>query len=153
MAIITLRQANVFNSPNATIKGTPLTNSEVDNNFANINVELTNLGNVFFANGETKTEVFTTSGTSQQTAFSFNASVFRSGEYFVQMTSGSNVHITKIHLTHNTTNAFLSQFGDVVTNQSVGTFDADISSGSVRLRVTPVVSGTVLKSHATLLKI
>ena len=40
MATITLRQANVVSSPGATIKGTPLTNSEVDNNFANLNVEM-----------------------------------------------------------------------------------------------------------------
>lgn len=40
MAFITLRQANVVTSPNATIKGSPLTNAEVDNNFANINVEI-----------------------------------------------------------------------------------------------------------------
>jgi len=38
MAFITLRQANVVASPGATIKGTPLTNAEVDNNFANINL-------------------------------------------------------------------------------------------------------------------
>lgn len=40
MPFITLRQTNVVDSPNATIKGSPLTNSEVDNNFANINVEI-----------------------------------------------------------------------------------------------------------------
>lgn len=38
MAFITLRQANVVTSPGATIKGSPLTNAEVDNNFANINL-------------------------------------------------------------------------------------------------------------------
>jgi len=38
MAFITLRQANVVVSPGGTVKGSPLTNSEVDNNFANINL-------------------------------------------------------------------------------------------------------------------
>lgn len=38
MAIITLRQANVVTSTGGTVKGSPLTNAEVDNNFANINV-------------------------------------------------------------------------------------------------------------------
>jgi Zn-dependent oligopeptidase len=38
MAFITLRQANVVASPGGTVKGSPLTNSEVDNNFANINL-------------------------------------------------------------------------------------------------------------------
>jgi len=38
MAFITLRQANVITSPGATVKGSPLTNAEVDNNFSNINI-------------------------------------------------------------------------------------------------------------------
>jgi len=38
MAFITLRQANVVQSPGGTVKGSPLTNDEVDNNFANINI-------------------------------------------------------------------------------------------------------------------
>ena len=42
MAYITLRQSNVVTSFNATIKGSPLTNSEVDNNFANLNVDIGN---------------------------------------------------------------------------------------------------------------
>jgi len=38
MAFITLRQANVVTSPGGTVKGSPLTNGEVDNNFANLNI-------------------------------------------------------------------------------------------------------------------
>ena len=40
MANITLRQANVVTSTGGTVKGSPLTNAEVDNNFANLNVEV-----------------------------------------------------------------------------------------------------------------
>lgn len=46
MATITLRQANVIPSTGGTIKGSPLNNSEVDNNFANLNVEVNNIGNL-----------------------------------------------------------------------------------------------------------
>jgi hypothetical protein len=38
MAFITLRQANVVASPGGVVKGSPLSNAEVDNNFANINL-------------------------------------------------------------------------------------------------------------------
>ena len=38
MANITLRQSSVVADPSATIKNSPLTNAEVDNNFANINI-------------------------------------------------------------------------------------------------------------------
>lgn len=40
MATILLRTANSISSPGSTVKGTPLTNSEVDNNFSNINITL-----------------------------------------------------------------------------------------------------------------
>lgn len=49
MAFITLRQANVVTAPNATIKGSPLTNSEVDNNFANINIQVVDSSNTLVA--------------------------------------------------------------------------------------------------------
>lgn len=43
MAIITLRQANSIPHGGATVKGSPLTNDEVDNNFANINISIGSL--------------------------------------------------------------------------------------------------------------
>ena len=46
MATIILRTANSISSPGATVKGTALTNSEVDNNFSNINLTLGVLSNL-----------------------------------------------------------------------------------------------------------
>ena len=40
MANITLRESTSRTSPGATVKGSPLTNNEVDNNFSNINIEV-----------------------------------------------------------------------------------------------------------------
>ena len=58
MATIILRQSNVVTSTGASIKGAPLTNAEVDNNFANLNVAVNfvtyavgNSGNVLTSNG------------------------------------------------------------------------------------------------------
>ena len=46
MATIILRDAGSISSPGSTVKGTPLTNLEVDNNFSNINVTLGILTNL-----------------------------------------------------------------------------------------------------------
>ena len=46
MANIILRDAGSISSPGSTVKGTPLTNLEVDNNFSNINVTLGILTNL-----------------------------------------------------------------------------------------------------------
>lgn len=53
MASIILRQSNVISSPGATVKGSPLTNAEVDNNFANINVQVSDIANVVSVTGGT----------------------------------------------------------------------------------------------------
>jgi len=46
MAHIILREAGSLPHANATVKGAPLTNKEVDNNFANINISVGNLQNL-----------------------------------------------------------------------------------------------------------
>lgn len=58
MATIILRQSNVVTSTGGTVKGSPLTNAEVDNNFANLNVAIASVtypvgssGNVLTSNG------------------------------------------------------------------------------------------------------
>ena len=58
MATIILRQSNVVTSTGGTVKGSPLTNAEVDNNFANLNVAVNfvtypvgSAGNVLTSNG------------------------------------------------------------------------------------------------------
>ena len=46
MATIILRDSGSISSPGSTVKGTPLTNLEVDNNFSNINITLGTLSNL-----------------------------------------------------------------------------------------------------------
>lgn len=46
MATIVLRDAGSITSPEATVKGSPLTNLEVDNNFSNINISVGVLSNL-----------------------------------------------------------------------------------------------------------
>lgn len=45
MATVILRQANVVSSVGGVVKGSPLTNAEVDNNFANVNVAVVDVSN------------------------------------------------------------------------------------------------------------
>lgn len=50
MANITLRETTSLTSPGATIKGSPLTNNEVDNNFSNLNIAIGVLSNLNTSN-------------------------------------------------------------------------------------------------------
>jgi len=64
-------------------------------------------------------------------------STYRSVEYTIQATQGTNFHATKILALHNGTIAYNSEYGTIYNNTSVGTFDVDISGGNIRLLVTP----------------
>jgi len=81
----------------------------------------------------TTTTVATTTQTATDT---FTAATFRSCEYLVQIVQGSAYQISKILLTHDGTTAYITEYGTVTSGSVLGTLDADIATGSVRLLVT-----------------
>ena len=71
-----------------------------------------------------------------------STSTYRSVEYTIQATEGTNFHATKILSIHNGTTAYNSEYGTIYNNTSVGTFDVDVSGGNIRLLVTPASSSS-----------
>ena len=89
-----------------------------------------------------------TASSTATTVFSldtFSASVFRSAEYTVQITNStdSDYQTLKISLFHDGSTVYLTQYASIFDNGAQATFDADISSGNVRLRVTPASGDTM----------
>ena len=91
---------------------------------------------ISLAEVDTTSNTFTTSSTSQISVDAWPTTTYRSAKYFVQISSGIEYHIIELNLVHNGTTVFLAQYGEVITNSSLGTFDADISGGTVRLLFT-----------------
>ena len=88
----------------------------------------------------------TKTSTSEASVDTFTASTYRSAQYQIQVTRGSQYHVTTMNLLHDGTNVFMSEFGTIKTGVSLATFDADINSGNVRLLATPSSSdSTVFK--------
>jgi len=99
-------------------------------------------------------DTLTTTSTSADTISSVSATVNRSATFQVQVTRGSEYHVTTINVVHNGTTAFLSEFGTIRTGSVLATFDADISGGNLRLRATPTTSAsTVFKLSKTVIKV
>jgi hypothetical protein len=71
-----------------------------------------------------------------------STSIYRSVEYTIQATQGTNFHATKILTIHNGTTAYNSEYGTIYNNASVGTFDVDLSGGNIRLLATPASSSS-----------
>ena len=98
----------------------------------------------------------TTTSTSTTNLDTFSTSASRGGKYTITISdaTGSNYETTEIHIIHDGTTASHSQFGTVLqgTSTELATFDTDISSGSVRLRITPAsTNSTVFKFKKILL--
>jgi len=71
-----------------------------------------------------------------------SSSVYRSVEYTIQATEGTNYHATKIIALHDGTTAYHSEYGTIYNNQLVALFNVDISGGNIRLVSTASTSDT-----------
>jgi hypothetical protein len=90
----------------------------------------------------------TASTTSQQLVNRFQKEDYRSAKYLVQMTNGTDYHVTEVLLMHDGTDVYITEYGTMYTNNSLGTLSADISGSYVRLLVTPANStSTVIKGQ------
>ena len=99
-------------------------------------------------------DTLTTTSTSADTISSVSATVFRSATFQVQVTRGTQYHMTTINVIHNGTVAFMSEYGTIRTGAVLATFDADISGGNLRLRATPTsADSTVFKLSKTTIKV
>ena len=87
------------------------------------------------------TTTTTTSATTQVAIDTFAAATFRSAEFTIQVknSTGTNTyHLTKVLLIHDGTTPAITEYGTIFTGSAAeATFDADISSGNVRLLATP----------------
>ena len=96
----------------------------------------------------------TTTTTSASNIDTFVAATFRSAQYQIQITQGSNYHVTTLNVLHDGTTVYLNEFGTIRTGASLASFDADIDSGNVRVRATPTTdSSTVFKLTKTLTRV
>jgi len=99
-------------------------------------------------------DTLTTTSTSADTISSISATVFRSATFQVQVTRGTQYHMTTINVIHNGTVAFMSEYGTIRTGAVLATFDADINSGNLRLSATPTsADSTVFKLSKTTVKV
>lgn len=87
----------------------------------------------------------TSATTSGQIVDSISATTYRGVKYIVQVISGSAYQAVEILLIHDGTDVTMVEYGNIYTGVSLATFDADISSGNLRLLTTPVNSVTTYK--------
>ena len=109
-------------------------------------------GNIQLDEFVINSQTATTATTSQTAVATFSATTYGSAEAVVTAKDGSNRHITKFLIVHNGTSASHSEYGTVLTNTSLATYDVDVSGGNVRILATPASSNsTVFNVSLTLI--
>lgn len=111
-------------------------------------VEVVSVARASFLDGIARTDTSAlTTTTADQVVDSFSLATFRTAKYIVQMQNGSNYSVAEVLLVHDGTTVYTTEYARIDTSSSLGTIDADISSGLVRLLVTPTNTNTTIKAQ------
>ena len=78
----------------------------------------------------------TVASTSATTIATHAAATYRTIKYLVQCTQGTDYHSTEINLIHDGTTVYITEYGTLFDNASLGTFNATISGGNILLQIT-----------------
>lgn len=137
---LTATNANISNATVgiATVTSLDVTNAEIG--IATVRVQL-NHDNVT----ATDARKLTHSGGTETVIFSVNPG-FRSFEFTVTVTEGTNYQSTKIHALHTGTDVIFNEYSTIYNNGEVATFDMGLNgtTNNVELRATPVSTNSTL---------
>lgn len=92
--------------------------------------------------GLVQSSISTTTSTGISTLVSLASTIYRSVNYQIQTTEGTNYNKTTINVIHNGTTAYLSEFGTINEPVGVATFSADINGDNLRLLGFPASSNS-----------
>jgi hypothetical protein len=100
------------------------------------------------------TGTFTTTGTAAQNIDSWAMASYYGAEYAIHVfdNNANNKMFTKIHLSHDTTDGYITEFGIIATNAtSLGAFATTSNATNVTLNFTPTSSNTTVRWARTIL--
>ena len=96
-----------------------------------------------------------TSSTSQSVLYTFDGSIYAAMEVSITALQGSNAHMTKLLVTHDSSTAIATEYGVVFTGTELADYDVDMSTlpaGFVQIKVTPAsANSTDFKVVGTLI--
>jgi len=80
----------------------------------------------------------------------FSATTFAGAEVVVTAIQGTSRHIIKMLVTHDGTDTYETQFGEIITGSSLFTLTSDINTGNVRILCTPAsATSTKFNTYVT----
>ena len=91
-----------------------------------------------------------TSSGANQIIYTYAAANHRTLKFTAQIEhdASSSYHAEEVLLTHNDSDVAMTTYAQVLLDSNLGTFDADINSGNVRLKFSPAKTNTSIKLRA-----
>lgn len=83
--------------------------------------------------GDIQSGILTTNSTSPAVVMSISATTYRSVNYQIQVTEGTNYNMTIINILHDGTIPYILEYGTINQPIGIATFSANISGGSLKL--------------------
>ena len=83
--------------------------------------------------GDIQSGILTTTSTDASAVMTISASTYRSVNYQIQVTRGTNYNMTTINVIHDGTDTYTTEYGTINQPVGIATFSSDISGGSLRL--------------------
>jgi len=83
--------------------------------------------------GDIQSGILTTTSILPATVMSISATTYRSVNYQIQVTEGTNYNMTTINVIHDGTTTYMTEYGTINHPVGVATFSTDISGGALRL--------------------
>jgi hypothetical protein len=87
-----------------------------------------------------------TTTTANNVVDSFIKTLYRSAKYYIQIASGTDYHVTEALLLHDGSDVFITEYGTIFSNTSLGNVTATINSANVELLVAPTNASSVVKT-------
>ena len=76
----------------------------------------------------------------------FDSTIYGTAKYLVQLANNTSYQSSEVLLIHDGSQVYATEYAQLKTNLSLGTLDADISGGTVRLMVNPAYTGVTAKA-------
>ena len=67
----------------------------------------------------------------------FDAGLYTTAKYLIQVTDSGDIHSTEILLIQDGTDAYITEYAEITTSGALGVFDAVVGGGNVTLKFTP----------------
>ena len=134
---ITVVPATIFNA-DITVENDIVANNKITvtgDVLANANVVVSN--EVQFTGHSNASSTLTTTATTQVALHNLSISAYAGAEVFITAVQGNLRHITKLLITHDASDAYATEYGEILTGAALATYDVDLSGGNIRLLTTP----------------